>query len=683
MQPCYVDYVKKLNILDEDLNIDFSDLSFAYDYNEVQELFFDEKKNNYVFLVGETGLRKKDMLGRICQDLYSRGIEKDDILYLDYDLPFLHQKDIIPLLKDFYNARVHSSSLFMIINEIQELGNWFDFVKKTRANFPKLKFICSSSTPPYIYETIYEKHCDYCKIIVLSQKNNSNIKYLSDKFGVYNEFKYNQKDGFIEIKGLTLEGKKYAVHEVPSEINGTPVKVIASGAFHDRKEMLSISLPNSIEMIGDYAFSKCTSLRSIKLPKSLKYIGDHSFFGATALENIIGGDNVSHIGNSAFYGTQWIKRQHSFAVIGKTLYKYVGKNSKINIPQGIRSVSSYAFANTNITSIRSINAKLIWGEGIFYRCNRLQSVELSIKNITAFMFYGCSKLTNHFNVSNIGKYGLYGCRSVKALNSETLEECALAYSDKITSLKVTKKIDIGACFGLKRLSSFDFNKIKTVGKFAFAETSLKKVNFSGSEIGDYAFSLAKNIQEVIISPDAKIGKNILYACNSIRKMNISGKYKIRWYFGSTIPSVKELTVNGDITDDFNRNNHSLTKLTLIDTNKFGRWSFYNNSQLSQISLVNVKTIGDWAFAYCDRISNISIPSSVNYIGMNAFRYCHNLKRILIKSLHVVPFGANAFYSIHPQKTFFVHKSILNKYRLSALYANFSIDSAELPPISKQ
>ena len=144
MQPCYVDYVKKLNILDEDLNIDFSDLSFAYDYNEVQELFFDEKKNNYVFLVGETGLRKKDMLGRICQDLYSRSIEKEDILYLDYDLPFLHQKDIIPLLSDFYNSRVHSNSLFLIVNEIQELGNWFDFIIKIREKFPKLKFICSS-----------------------------------------------------------------------------------------------------------------------------------------------------------------------------------------------------------------------------------------------------------------------------------------------------------------------------------------------------------------------------------------------------------------------------------------------------------------------------------------------------------------------------------------------------------
>ena len=155
-------------------------------------------------------------------------------------------------------------------------------------------------------------------------------------------------------------------------------------------------------------------------------------------------------------------------------------------------------------------------------------------------------------------------------------------------------------------------------------------------------------------------------------MNVSGKYKIRWYFGSTTPSMKELTVNGDITDDFNRNNHLLTKVTLVDVNKFGRWSFYNNTQLSQISLVNVKNVGDWAFAYCDKISNVSIPSSVKYIGMNAFRYCHNLKSVLIRSLYVVPFGANAFYSIHPQTLFFVHQSILNKYLSSSLFSNFKI-----------
>lgn len=59
MEQKFIDYFRQLDILDEGLNTDFSDLAFAYDYNEVQELYFDETKNNFVFLAGESGLRKK------------------------------------------------------------------------------------------------------------------------------------------------------------------------------------------------------------------------------------------------------------------------------------------------------------------------------------------------------------------------------------------------------------------------------------------------------------------------------------------------------------------------------------------------------------------------------------------------------------------------------------------------
>ena len=105
MDKKFIDYIRKLDILDEGLDIDFSDLAFAYDYNEVQELYFDIEKNNYVFLAGETGLRKKDMLARICKDLTMRGVEKEDILYLDYELPILHTADILDIVEDFYEAR--------------------------------------------------------------------------------------------------------------------------------------------------------------------------------------------------------------------------------------------------------------------------------------------------------------------------------------------------------------------------------------------------------------------------------------------------------------------------------------------------------------------------------------------------------------------------------------------------
>ena len=244
MKQQFIDYIRRLDIFCEEIDADFSDPAFAYDYNEVQELYFDETQNNFVFLAGECGLRKKDMLARICKDLLLRGIEKEDILYLNYELPILHGEDVVQLISDFYSARAASEALYLIINEIQECGDWFSTVTEVRNKYPKIKLLSASSTPPYIYEKIYDEGCEWCKIVVLSKKNASNIKYESQTFGVFEEFKYNQKGDVIEIKGMTREGKKMPHHVVPKTINGKTVKIIASGAFHDRSEMLSIDLPD-------------------------------------------------------------------------------------------------------------------------------------------------------------------------------------------------------------------------------------------------------------------------------------------------------------------------------------------------------------------------------------------------------------------------------------------------------
>ena len=132
MKQQFIDYIRRLDIFCEEIDADFSDPAFAYDYNEVQELYFDETQNNFVFLAGECGLRKKDMLARICKDLLLRGIEKEDILYLNYELPILHGEDAILLISDFYSERAASETLYLIINEIQECGDWFSVMKELR-----------------------------------------------------------------------------------------------------------------------------------------------------------------------------------------------------------------------------------------------------------------------------------------------------------------------------------------------------------------------------------------------------------------------------------------------------------------------------------------------------------------------------------------------------------------------
>ena len=83
----------------------------------------------------------------------------------------------------------------------------------------------------------------------------------------------------------------------------------------------------------------------------------------------------------------------------------------------------------------------------------------------------------------------------------------------------------------------------------------------------------------------------------------------------------------------------------MHTDHFGRWSFYGNSALKEVSFTQVRTVGDWAFAYCDGIEKIELPKTVEHIGMNAFRYCHNLSEIKILAENACP--SVQMHSIQP------------------------------------
>ena len=669
MKQQFIDYIKRLDIFCEGPDADFSDPAFAYDYNEVQELYFDETENNFVFLAGECGLRKKDMLARICKDLLLRGIEKEDILYLNYELPILHGEDAILLISDFYSERAASETLYLIINEIQECGDWFSVMTELRDKYPKIKLLGASSTPPYIYEKIYDEECEWCKIVVLSKKNASNTKYESQTFGVFQEFKYNQKDDVIEIKGMTREGKKMPRHTVPETINGKSVKIIASGAFHDRSEMLSIDLPDTIEIIGDYAFSKCCNLSEIRLPKNLTYIGDHSFLGATKLEKVVGGDLVTHIGNSAFYKTPWLENQGDFAVLGKTLYKYKGDNRSVILPKEITNIASYAFSDSKVERVKALQLVSL-GEGVFYRCKNLCEVAINLDIIPPFCFYDCAKLKTEFSVEEVGKFGLYNCRSIIAISARSIGVCALAYASKLEHVYGANKLLDGALFSCEKLEELDFNTIDTIERFASARTGLTSVEFAGSHIGDFALYHVLKLSRVKIHYKTQVGKSVLLDCESVNTMTISGEYKLTSYFGGKMPKVTKLYVHGSVSDDFCRDNPYLQELQILHAEKFGGWSFYNNSALKAVTFTDVKVIGCWAFAYCDGIEKITLPKMVEFIGMNAFRYCHNLSEIIINSSNCVLFGANAFYSTSEQKVFYVKKGLKREYLKASVWTEY-------------
>ena len=91
---------------------------------------------------------------------------------------------------------------------------------------------------------------------------------------------------------------------IPDEIDGKPVRAIASGAF--RKTMVkTVYIPDSVTKIGNEAFAE-SCLCSAEFPKNIEYVGDRAFYGCRDLravssrrKNLI----LVRLGDEIFHGT--------------------------------------------------------------------------------------------------------------------------------------------------------------------------------------------------------------------------------------------------------------------------------------------------------------------------------------------------------------------------------------------
>jgi len=631
------------------------ELNFLYDYNEVQELYGSGLEND-VYIVGTTNLQKTDMLRLLVKNLLSSGVNERNVIFIDFVMPFVRNMDIQKVISYFAKTIKNDEPLYVIINEIVLCDDWAASIKLTKEQYPFARFLCSSSISPIVHEYFYEHHDSKSKIIVLSEKNESNTKYKQERFGIFNEFKYNIKHGVCEIKGLTKQGKQRSIHIVPEFIEGYPVKIIASGAFHHRTELTEIILPNSIEFIGDYAFTYCKNLTSINFPEKLVYIGDCAFLGAAGLKVINGGTNITNIGNSAFYGTMWlVENKSDFIIIGKTLYKYNGNKDEIEIPDYIDTIGFFAFANTTIKKINLANIKKIM-EGAFFNCCDLLSVDMyNIDYVSAFQFYKCVQLKNFpYSLANIGKFAFKECTALKTirLSKTRVFDNAFENCHSISEIKDGEIFSIGICaFYNTSLKSADLTCVKSIGTFAFYKSNLKIISLDAAkDVGDYAFAENKYLTEASINPLATIGQFIFLNCDKLKSAALSGRYILNAYFGGTSP-IEKLHVIGNCIDNFCRGNKKLRKID-IKGDSIGNWSFYECSSLNSVKLT-IKTLGAWCFAYCDEIKEITLPSNTKFIAMNAFRYCHNLAKIIILTNEPLLFGANAFYSTSENKKFYV------------------------------
>lgn len=152
---------------------------------------------------------------------------------------------------------------------------------------------------------------------------------------------------------------------VPQKIGEDIVTTIGDYAFSSeakgireaqrevRKNITKVTLPDSVEYVGEFAFFMCKKLTEINIPESLAKISK-GMLDITGIKDIVIGGNIRKINPVAFYGCRGLKT--------------------VKLCEGVRKIDS----------------------GAFYLCTTLERIELPrslVKIAGENPFFGCNKLT--------------------------------------------------------------------------------------------------------------------------------------------------------------------------------------------------------------------------------------------------------------------------------------------------
>ena len=183
-------------------------------------------------------------------------------------------------------------------------------------------------------------------------------------------------DGGIRITKYKWSSAKNIV--IPAEIEGKPVTEIGDECFKYCYGE-TVSLPDTIRVIGERAFQFCTYIERIEVPDGCVRIGTHAFDSCARLEEVKIPDTVTFIGFSAFEDSPYDEKlTDEFVEIGDhILYRYNGDAEEVRIPKGFKYIGEYAFEEKeNLKSVKIPDSVIEIYDMAFEGCNDLAKIEV-------------------------------------------------------------------------------------------------------------------------------------------------------------------------------------------------------------------------------------------------------------------------------------------------------------------
>ncbi|WP_317856208.1 leucine-rich repeat domain-containing protein [Chakrabartyella piscis] len=170
-------------------------------------------------------------------------------------------------------------------------------------------------------------------------------------------------------------------------------------------QILQLMIPDSVGCIDEYAFAY-NQIAKVQLPEGLQEIGNYAFANNQIAEFTLP-DGIQNLGMEILSENPWeINQKSEFVVLGDgILYQYLGNDKMVVVPEGIKKIGKYAFAEIeeSYSVVLPDSVTVIDGNAFF--ASGLTNIHMSknIKEIGAFAFYNTNLrfLTLYYDIEMV------------------------------------------------------------------------------------------------------------------------------------------------------------------------------------------------------------------------------------------------------------------------------------------
>lgn len=314
------------------------------------------------------------------------------------------------------------------------------------------------------------------------------------------------KDDVIIPETIEINGVKYAVTKINDYSFGYT-------------DVTSVSLPNTLETLGDEVFIGCEKLKKINLPKSVKVMGINPFAECKLTDFAFDVHNPYYKYEN--YQLMTSDRKKLVAIVGA-----ISENGKIDLvlDDAIEEIGDYAasHATLGVSTIKLPRSLKSIGVAAFERCDDINTITLpaSLAAIWSNPFTGCEKLSDYIveegNKNFKAKDGILTSYDGKKI-------IAFSVTKDITIPSTAEIIADGASFRNYNIETLVIpDNIKTIGHFAFQGCHNLKTVYLGKNI--------ESLGQIFMNGVEKLEEIYCYAVTPYHLAELNYDYKEEYYF---------------------------------------------------------------------------------------------------------------------------------------------------------